>query len=294
MKKIISILIFITLFSLNGSSFAEITPGGTGMLFGSNHSFNFTAPKGWVLDNESGVNQGVYMIFYPEGQTWATSPIFSYGRSVTKDDQTQNVADQVRFNVENFMANGNPSYIANRQSPFKLPDGTIADIYFYEGDQWGNYEAVGYFDEKETINFLVFNAKNQELFEKNLPKFYEILRTYKNLFERLESPEVFSEYLGYAKEDSSSTEGSNYEAKVTEAIGQQMANIIQECLSYIGNKDIKPFNLVEKIEKNGKISESYVEPHNALTTCFKGQLVQLSYPKHSFDRFYYHIDLKFE
>ncbi|MEJ2200563.1 MAG: hypothetical protein P8X63_06065 [Desulfuromonadaceae bacterium] len=292
MKKTISSLI--VLLFLNVNAFAEVTPGGTGMLFGRNHSFNFTAPPGWVLDNESGVRQGVHMIFYPAGQTWAASPIIAYGQSATKNEQTQNVADQVRFTVENFMANGSPSHIANRQEPFSLPDGTIADIYFYEGDQWGNYEAVGYFDEKETINFLVYNAKNLELFEQNLPKFYELLSTYKNLYAEMENPAVFPEYLRYAKEDSGSTEGNAYEMRVTETIGPKMVDIIQGCLSYVGEHDVKPFDLVEKIEKNGRVSESYIMPHNALTTCFKGQLSQLAYPEHSFDRFYFHINLEFK
>ena len=73
-----------------------------------------------------------------------------------------------------------------------------------------------------------------------------------------------------------------------------MASILKSCLSYVGGQDVKPFGLIEKIEKDGSVSESYVEPEKLLTTCFKGQLVQLSYPKHTLDRFYYHLEMNFK
>ena len=171
---------FVFLFAfLISQSFAEITPLGTGMLFGDNHSFYLNAPKGWVLDTESGSNQGLHMMFYPEDKTWSSSPVIAYGRSETKDTQTQNVEDQVRFIVQNFKDNGSPNYKATRQPSTKLPNGYKAEIYFYEGDQWGNFEAVAYFDEKETINFLVYNARDKQAFDQNISAFYSILHTYK-------------------------------------------------------------------------------------------------------------------
>ena len=60
-------LMFVVL--LPTSVLANITEGGTGMIFGSDHAFCFTAPAGWVLDNQSGVQQGLHMVFYPVGQS---------------------------------------------------------------------------------------------------------------------------------------------------------------------------------------------------------------------------------
>jgi len=38
---------------------------------GQDHSFIISAPKGWVLDNQSGQSDGLQAVFYREGQTWS-------------------------------------------------------------------------------------------------------------------------------------------------------------------------------------------------------------------------------
>ena len=34
-----------------------------GIIFGKDHAYVLTAPKGWVLDNQSGVDQGIHAVF---------------------------------------------------------------------------------------------------------------------------------------------------------------------------------------------------------------------------------------
>ncbi len=152
------------------------------MLFGDNHAFFVTAPKGWILDNKSGVNQGLHMVFYPVGYTWANSPVVAYGRAANKEGDIQSVLDQVKRTVAEFRAQGNPKYVAKKGTPIDLPDGKRVHVYYFEGDQWGNYEAAGYIEEKETINFLVFNAKKKEVFERYLGDFKLMLQSYKNAY----------------------------------------------------------------------------------------------------------------
>jgi hypothetical protein len=78
--RIVPVLLVQLLF-MPFSSSAEITEQGTGMLYGADHAFFITVAKGWVLDNESGVNQGLYMTFYPVGYTWANSPETIWGQT---------------------------------------------------------------------------------------------------------------------------------------------------------------------------------------------------------------------
>ena len=40
-------------------------PGG--IVYGPKAAFNIAAPEGWVLDNESGVEQGLPCVLYPKG-----------------------------------------------------------------------------------------------------------------------------------------------------------------------------------------------------------------------------------
>src|SRR4051812_22225217 len=39
----------------------------SGLIYGEGHAFFFDAPRGWVLDNRSGVEHGSHAVFYPEG-----------------------------------------------------------------------------------------------------------------------------------------------------------------------------------------------------------------------------------
>ncbi len=152
--------------------------GAAGILYGHDHAFSFTAAQGWVLDNESGVPQGLHAVFYPVGQTWRDSPVMAYARAYSKDDKADTVEKLVALNIREFRAKGSPNYQGRFEKTLELPGGRKAAIYHYSGDHWGNFEAVGYIDEEKTINFLVFNARSKELFEKSLEKFEQMVKSY--------------------------------------------------------------------------------------------------------------------
>ena len=45
---------------------------------GDDHLFMVAAPKGWVLDDTSGLGSRIRCVFYPKGQTWAAAPTVMY------------------------------------------------------------------------------------------------------------------------------------------------------------------------------------------------------------------------
>ena len=177
--RIISTLLAIWL--CQSVALASITEKGKGMLFGGDHAFFVTAASGWVLDNQSGVGQGLHMVFYPADKTWANSPVIIYGRAVPKYE-VPTIKSQVERTVEDFHKKGSPDYMGERQPSIKLSNGKPIELYHFSGDQWGNYEAAAYYDEKDTINYLIFNARTKESFIKYLNDFLEIALTYKNIY----------------------------------------------------------------------------------------------------------------
>ena len=62
----------------------------------------------------------------------------------------------------------------------------MGKIYYYTGDQWGNFEAAGYIEEKKTINFVVLSARNKVAFESSLDAFRSILRSYIFISDKVE------------------------------------------------------------------------------------------------------------
>src|SRR5215212_8811361 len=51
-----------------------------GIVYGPKGAFTISAPEGWVLDNESGVQQGLPCVLYPKGESWAEARTVMYAK----------------------------------------------------------------------------------------------------------------------------------------------------------------------------------------------------------------------
>ena len=165
-------------FALALGASGSITEGGSGMVYGRYGAFNLTAPKGWMLDNESAVDQGIHAVFYPKGSNWADGAVVVYAQARPKEGKIQTPDDVAKNTVATFRADGSPKYDGKRVKVLKTEGGTEAVIYHFEGDQWGNHEAVAYFPEAKAINFLVLTARNGKDFKDALPAFEELVKSY--------------------------------------------------------------------------------------------------------------------
>lgn len=275
------------------SANASITEAGRGMLFGRDHAFAVTATTGWVLDNESGVGQGLHMVFYPKGETWAKSPVIIYGRAVSAKDAAS-PKQQVEQTVGDFKSNGSPNYSSLAQPQITLPNGQKAELYYFSGDQWGNYEAAAYFQEVDTINLLVFNSRTKAGFDKYIGDFLKIVRTYQNLYSP--SNALTTEKFDGLKRESesllSTQHGKDYESKAVQAVGQTIANAMHDCTSYMHEKELPAFNYFVRIDKGGDVNDASIFPINALSACFSGLMSSATYPAHNFDSFVLNIEVK--
>ena len=287
--RAITIILILLSFSTHGS----ITEGGRGMLFGDDHSFTVTAKKEWVLDNQSGRDQGLHMIFYPLGESWSNSPVIIYGRSVSVSEVT-NVKSQVVQTVNDFHSNGSPGYESKVQEALELTNGNKAALYHFSGDQWGNYEAAAYIKEADTINYLVFNSRTKANFERYIGDFYQIVKSYKNIYI---APKTYSsKKLAQLKSESTSiltrAGAKEYEANAIKAVGQTISNVLQACTSYLKDKQLPSFRYFVRIGNDGNINTSHIFPTNALSVCFKGLMMNEKYPAHAFESFLLNIDMK--
>ena len=156
---------------------AAIIEEGVGIVYGTNHAFSFKAPKGWMLDNESGVSQGIHAVFYEKGGSWQKSKAVAYARAADRGT-VKTAADQVAKTIADFRKNGNDKYDGKKVKTVKTESGKDGEIYHFSGDKWGNFEAVAYFVEEKTINFVVFNSRDEKLFNDALPAFEELAKSY--------------------------------------------------------------------------------------------------------------------
>src|SRR5213083_750423 len=56
-----------------------------GIVYGPKGAFNISAPEGWVLDNESGAEQGLPCVLYPKGESWADARTVIYAKIAGTD-----------------------------------------------------------------------------------------------------------------------------------------------------------------------------------------------------------------
>ncbi len=275
------------------SAEAGITEGGRGMLFGEDHAFAVTAESGWVLDNQSAVNQGLHMVFYPKGKTWSNSPVIIYGRSVSIT-HAPTIKAKVEQTVSDFRKNGSLDYSSEAKPQIVLSGGRKAEIYYYSVDQWGNYEAVAYIQETDTINFLVFHSRTNENFEKYIRDFQKIVSSYQNLYTA--PADLPTGKLENIRNESTLNltrpGGKEYESKAIQAVGKTMASAMRDCASYLNKRELPAFSYFVRINSDGGIKESYLFPTNALGVCFNGLMSSVKYPAHTFESFVLNIEMK--
>ena len=266
------------------------------MLFGADHAFTVSAEKGWVLDNQSAVREGLHMVFYPKGGTWSNSPVIIYGRSVPVS-RFNSVKSLVQYTVNDFHKNGSPRYTSERKPAINTSNGRTAELYVFSGDQWGNHEAAVYFKERGTINYLVFNSRSKANFDKYFADFQKIAKSYHNLYST--AAVVSAERLHELEQEADSllkqAGAAEYEGVAVQSTGQTMTNAISACLAYFPQKDIPTFSYFVRIDRTGIIRETFLSSTgNGLGVCFSGFMANVHYPPHTFDSFLLHINMKFE
>jgi hypothetical protein len=155
-----------------------VLEGGAGILCGPDYFFSLQAPPGWVIDNQAGVKQGVDAVFYPIGSSWERSSVVCYGnaRRITAEEKTPE--QMARADIAEFHANGSAQYEGHFKETIELPESRVAQIWEFQKDKGGNFEAIAYISEKKTINFIVLHANSQKDFAQAWPSFQKLVLSY--------------------------------------------------------------------------------------------------------------------
>jgi hypothetical protein len=169
--------IVLLFFFLVSTSFAQTdsSDGGGGIVYGSDHAFIISAPKGWVLDNSSGVSQGLYAVFYPKGGSWEQSPAVMYANTASrKSKDNETVVKLIEYDSNQFKSNHPEVKIGDLPSlRTKNEKSAIVKTFAYT-----QYEAVAYIEEETIIAMIVLTTRTEEQFNNALPAFRELVSSY--------------------------------------------------------------------------------------------------------------------
>jgi hypothetical protein len=169
------------LVTLSPICFADQILEGYSVVRGKEYAFEIKAPRGWVLDNEAAKEQGLNLVFYPTGTGWQASKAVIYVRVRSIDANIRNIDGQIDDTIRNLRANGSPNASVKYANTLTTQDASKAKVYYYSGDQFGNFEATAYIQAKGSIHFLTLSARDQESFQRALSAFHSVVTSYEDL-----------------------------------------------------------------------------------------------------------------
>ncbi len=155
-----------------------------GIVYGPKAAFNISAPEGWVLDNESGVNQGLPCVLYPKGESWADARTVIYAKiaSTQYEDAEKFVAVAIK---EMEKTHGKPK---EKIASGKTKDGHDYFINEYPATKtYSQWERVGYVQLPHAVAYIVLSSQDQAGYRKDSGALEKVLKTLVHLEPKAES-----------------------------------------------------------------------------------------------------------
>jgi hypothetical protein len=154
---------------------------GYSEIHGKDYAFEIKAPRSWVLDDDAAKAQGINLVLYPTGNNWQESRAVIYVRVRTLGSTIQNIPDQVNDTLRNLKESGSPSVNAKYVRTLTTQDASKAEIYYYTGDQYGNFDAAAYIQAKGSIHFITLSARDEDAFKQAISAFDSVVASYEDL-----------------------------------------------------------------------------------------------------------------
>jgi hypothetical protein len=171
--KPLSIVCTLLLF-ISARSFGQETFRG-GIVYGPKAAFNISAPEGWVLDNQSGVSQGLPCVLYPKSESWADARTVMYAK----------IAGTQFEDVNAFVAMAITDMKAKHGAPKeKIASGKTNDGYDYFINEYpatktySQWERVGYVQLPHAVAYIVLSSRDHASYQKDSGALQQVLKTF--------------------------------------------------------------------------------------------------------------------
>jgi hypothetical protein len=149
------------------------SPGIGGIVYGDGMGVGVSAPSGWVFDAESGVAQGLHAVMYPQGSKWADAIEVMYA-NVAAVEPGSTLQHFIDGDVASFREKA-PGLVVESRDPLRITGGKAAQVRYFSGDAWGNFEAIAYAMQGSNVAIYVLSCRKREGFARSLPAFKEMV-----------------------------------------------------------------------------------------------------------------------
>jgi hypothetical protein len=97
------------------------------------------------------------------------------------DAHVRSIDAQVEDTLRHLRATGSPDASVKYVRTLTTQDASKAQVYYYSGDKFGNFEATAYIQAKGSIHFLTLSARDQDSFERAVSAFDSVVTSYEDL-----------------------------------------------------------------------------------------------------------------
>jgi hypothetical protein len=146
-----------------------------GIVYGPKAAFNISAPEGWVLDNQSGAEQGLPCVLYPKGFTWADARTIVYAKiaSTQFEDVNAFVAMAIK---EMKKTHGTPKE--------KIASGKTRDGHDYFMNEYpatktySQWERVAYVQLPHAVAYIVLSSRDEASYRRDNHALQDALKSF--------------------------------------------------------------------------------------------------------------------
>jgi hypothetical protein len=175
MKKIATIILLLVnyfIFSQEKLNCSIIKYGNKGIII--------KAPKGWILDCESGSESGINAVFYKNGETWQNAKTVMYLKFASlKMENQSNLNDLILYDTKTFKENYEGIEIKTKEKIELEKFGGI--IKYFGGGNYESFEYLAYLDLNEFAIMTTISSRTKSDLNENYPVFKELLKSIKVL-----------------------------------------------------------------------------------------------------------------
>src|SRR6266487_2347495 len=166
-------IICIVFLVISGTNFGQENYRG-GIVYGPKAAFNISSPEGWVLDNESGRDQGMPCVLYPKGSSWSDAKTVMYAKiaSTHYEDVDKFVAIAIKEMKDR---HGLPK---EKIESGKTRDGRSYFINEYPATKnYSQRERVAYVQLPKAVAYIVLSSQDEASYHKDAPALEKVLKT---------------------------------------------------------------------------------------------------------------------
>jgi hypothetical protein len=157
-------------------------PGG--IVYGPKAGFSISAPEDWVLDNESGAEQGLPCVLYPKGESWTDARTVMYAKiASTQYEDAEKFAAVAIKQMES--KHGKPKEKIDKG---KTGNGQSFFINEYPATKtYSQWERVAYVQLPKAVAYIVLSSRDEASYRRDAPALREVLKTFIYLEPKTES-----------------------------------------------------------------------------------------------------------